>query len=145
MTSKIDAKLYEILHKKLIEGGWENIRRFTDGSKVPFSVETTRRLFSECSYKGVAPATIAIVAKYLGFSANEIRDLLREYTTDRDLWPLIGDSTNRLTKEEEATIALTNRLKEQNIDAYDSVLSHIETVGKMVGINVDEVTLLRRK
>jgi len=137
---KVDKELYEVLHNKMLESGWDSVRSFTNGSKVPFSVETTRRIFNECDYKGLAPTTVAIVAKYLGFTTNEIRDLLRDYTTDRDLWPLIGDSTTRLSTEEEAMVTIYNAIKDKKPELVTTIAEQIQTLCKLAGVDVSEQT-----
>jgi len=141
---KVDKELYQILYQRMIDQGWDNIRRFTAGSKVPFSIETKRRLFNECDYKSVAPITIAIVARYLDFTNEEIRELLQKYTTDRDVWPLIGDSDERLTNEERAWLELFSSIS-KNSKLKENIFDQIEMLADLSGEDVSEqLKILRR-
>lgn len=141
---EIDSQLYKIMHDKMLEQGWENVRRFTEASGVPFSLETTRRLFNECTYKGIAPATIAIIARYLGFSTAEIRNLLREYTTDEEIWPMIGVDDGKLSKDEEHWLQLYHELS-ANPDLYQAVITQIDSACKLAGTKSRVLPSLKRR
>lgn len=140
----INSELYKVMYDKLIEQGWENVRRFTDASGVPYSLETTRRLFNECTYKGIAPATIAVIARYLGFTPTEIRGLLKEYTTDEEIWPMIGVGENQLSKDEEYWVQLYHELSE-SAGLYQAVIAQIDSAFKLAGAKSKVLPSLKRK
>jgi hypothetical protein len=138
--------LYEIMWKKMQQQGWQTIRHFTEGSHVPFSVETTRRMFSKCDYKNIAPATVAIIAKYLGFTPQEIRDLLREYTNDKDLWPLIGEGSNALSPEEEAVLSVYRKVVECDPSMREHMASSASLYASSCNIDLSyEIGMLKRE
>ena len=144
-SKKVDPKLYDIYWDKLKCEGWENIRQFTDGAKVPFSLETTRRLFSDHDDKNVAPITIAIVGRHLGFTPKEIKGFLKKYTTDQDIWPMLGESETPLTQDEEALLKAYRALKDTE-RARGFIADQLDMVAMAVSIDVSKYTkIIRRK
>ena len=129
-------QLNEILRERMLSEGWDTI---PEGSKVPFSLETTRRIFNDKEYLTVAPHTIAVVARYLGFEPNEIRDLLREHTKDKDLWPMIGDSVERITEDEKALIGCYQKIAEKSRKvALCALVPQLELIAALVKADITE-------
>lgn len=145
MGTTQEKKLCDIMKDRMSVEGWDTIRRFTEGSKVPFSLETTRRIFNEKEYESVAPTTIAIVARYLGFKPNEIRDLLKKYTDDKDLWPMLGDSEGRITEDEQAIVDCYKKITEAKSGIGEVLVRQLEFVAMIAGVDITaEVHRLKR-
>lgn len=72
MASK-KGKIKSILEEKMDEN-YENIGDFMKRSGIPVSMETVRRLITQ--KQPVNTASLIMIAKYLDFSNEEIRDIL---------------------------------------------------------------------
>lgn len=138
---KIDAGLYKILSDKMRDEGWANCRQFTLGTKIPLSVETTRRAFDPCEHKGLEALTIAMIAAHLNFTSAEIAHLLKTYTTDDFLWKLIqvggGES---LTPMEACVLAACRVIMAVGPSAIAMLASQLEMVASAVGCDVSQYT-----
>jgi len=100
-------------------------------------VETVRRAMNECEYKGIAPHTLAIIAHFLGFTPNEIRDLLKTHTGDEVLWKLIGDHTSALSPDEESIVEIFRQIKGSGSAALAQLVSHLSLIGSAFKIDLD--------
>lgn len=74
--------------KSVFESHYETIEDFVRTTKCPTSRETVRRLLYEG--KAVSTHVFIIIAKYLGFSAQDIAEMLRE-CGDREFYPLLSE------------------------------------------------------
>jgi hypothetical protein len=136
-AEQVDKELYNILHSKMIASGWKTVRSFTAGSRVPCSIETVRRAMNECEYKGIAPNTIAVIAHHLGFTPNEIQNILKTYTGDDVLWKLIGDHASALTPDEESVVEIFRQIKAAGNDVLAQFISHLELIGNAFKIDLE--------
>lgn len=113
---RIDDEFYAMMRNKLEDEGWTSARHFTLGAKLPFSSETTRRVFVKCDYKSLEASTLATVMLFLNFTRTEIREALRTFTSDNIIWRLIGiegDSAS-LTSEENAMLEMVRLVAEHD-------------------------------
>ncbi len=133
-AEKFSKELHSILYDKMLDSGWTSIRSFTEGSNVPMSIETVRRVLSDVEKKGIAPVTIAIISKYLGFNPNEIKELLQTYTEDDDIWRLIGDHSNSMTQDEQAMQNIYHKIKQSGGDALSQFTTHLSLLDSAYGL-----------
>lgn len=139
-------ELKKILAAKLEKEGWDSIRQFTMRSRIPLSQETTRRAFGE-SDKPLEPASVAVIARYLGFSPEEIKGFLRDYTEDDDLWQMIGREDTRYTVTDLAVLEAFKTLAEHGTPAtLKSLADHMDLLAKTIEVDIREHTdKLRRR
>lgn len=144
MKKSVKTELYKIMLDRMHAEGWENIRQFTVGSRVPFSLETVRRMFSECDYKNISPPTVAVIARHLGFKTNEIKDILKDYTDDEEFWRMIGE-TSPLTADQEAIVGVFDAFMSAGGEATATFFSQIDLVAKMYNVDIaDQMDRLKR-
>lgn len=143
-----DARTVELkkkLSRRLEDEGYASIRDFGAKSKVPFSVETLRRAFNECDHKALEVSTLAVVLKYLNYTANEIKHILTEYTDDTDLVALIGDTNVEYTIQEQGLVEAYRAITREDSSASEVVAGLMELVGKSVRVNVAKHTIPLRR
>jgi hypothetical protein len=141
-VGKKDEELRAILTLKMAREGWENPRQFHLGSGVAskFSIETTRRAFNPCDYKSMEPSTLLIILKYLNFSANEIRDILKNFTSDKEIWPLLGDGTTALTTQEEAMVEIFRMIRAAKPEMLPNIADNLDLMAMAAGIEFKALT-----
>jgi hypothetical protein len=110
-----NKKLYAILNKRLRDEGYENNTHFARASGIPYSRETTSRAFEPHPTRDISNDTLLIILKYLNFSKKEMVEILKNYTDDKDLWPLITEGSN-LTRAEEALVTIVRALRPEHLD-----------------------------
>ena len=139
---KKEEILRAMLVKKMATEGWENPRQFHLGSGVAteFSIETTRRAFNPCDYKTMEPATLLTICKYLNFSANEIKDILKTYTDDKAIWPLLGDSSESLTTQEEAIVEVFRMIRAAKPEILPNIADMLDLMAMTAGVECKALT-----
>jgi hypothetical protein len=139
-------ELFKKLNKKMEDQGWDNITHFTLTSKVPYSIETVRRGLSDCGHRQLGAETLAVICRYMGYDRAEIRDILKEYTDDNEIWRLIGDDKgDELTSDEWAVVEALRKLKTKNEDVYSMIGENLGFIAKTLGIQIDrELSMLKR-
>ena len=126
-----NKKLYGLLGDRLKAQGWDNNTHFARGSGVPYSRETTSRAFEKHPTREIANDTLATILKFLNYTPTEIKEILKTYTDDKEIWPIIQTDGPALTKKEEAILAMVRQLDEP---AYLEFLSNqFEMLGKAIG------------
>ena len=123
-----------ILTRKMNQQGWETVEQFYQNSMVNqvVSRETCRQLILH-EKKVIEPIFIKI-AEALGFSPNEIRDVLREYGYT-DFVHLIGDHKGVvLTPGEEAFLSLYRNLARRKPAATGSLMSLMKSLCSLADI-----------
>ena len=136
--------LYGIMRKRLRDQGWEHNTHFARQSGVPYSRETTDRAFKAHPTRHISNDTLSVILKYLNFSTTEIRDILRGYTDDIEIWPMINVDGPNLSKIEEAIIRMVRQLNEP---VYLEFLSNeFEMLARAAGglDFTEDLSLLRR-
>lgn len=117
-----------MLTRKMNQQGWETVEQFYHNSSVHqvVSRETCRQLILH-QKKVIEPIFIKIT-EALGFTPNEIKDVLREYGYT-DFIHLIGDhhGTN-LTDEEEAFLLVFRKLQRSKPAVFESLLHVFESL-----------------
>lgn len=117
-----------MLTRKMNQQGWETVEQFYQNSSVNqvVSRETCRQLILH-QKKVIEPIFIKI-AEALGFTPNEIKNVLREYGYT-DFIHLIGDHQGiKLTAEEEAFLSLFRKLLRTKPDVVTSLLNIFESL-----------------
>ena len=139
---KKDEQLRAKLIFKLASEGWENPRQFHLGSGVArkFSIETTRRAFNPCDYKSMEPATLLVICKYLNFTPNEIRDILKDFTDDKEIWPLIGEGGATLTPQEEAVVEVFRMIRVAKPELLPNLADMLDLLALPAGIDCKALT-----
>jgi hypothetical protein len=127
-----------MLTRKMNQQGWETVEQFYQNSSVNqvVSRETCRQLILH-QKKVVEPIFIKI-AEALGFTPNEIKDVLREYGYT-DFIHLIGDHHGiKLTEEEEAFLSLFRKLQRSKPAVVTSLLNIFESLCCVAEIECSE-------
>jgi hypothetical protein len=139
---KKDEQLRAMLVHKMASEGWENPRQFHLGSGVArkFSIETTRRAFNPCDYKTMEPSTLLVICKYLNFSANEIKGILKNFTDDQELWPLLGDGATALTTQEEAIVEVFRLIRAAKPEILPNIADMLDLMAMTAGVECKTLT-----
>ena len=139
---KKEEQLRALLVNKMAAEGWENPRQFHLGSGVArkYSIETTRRAFNPCDYKSMEPSTLLVICKYLNFSANEIKDILKNYTDDKEIWPLLGDGATALTTQEEAMVEVFRMIRAAKPEILPNIADMLDLMAMTAGIECKALT-----
>ncbi|MBI4683042.1 MAG: hypothetical protein HY757_08080 [Nitrospirae bacterium] len=127
-----------MLTRKMNQQGWETVEQFYQNSSVNqvVSRETCRQLILH-QKKVIEPIFIKI-AEALGFTPNEIKNVLREYGYT-DFIHLIGDHQGiKLTAEEEAFLSLFRKLLRTKPDVVTSLLNIFESLCCVAEIDCSE-------
>ena len=134
------------LTRKMNQQGWETVEQFYHHSSVNqvVSRETCRQLILH-QKKVVEPIFIKIT-EALGFTPNEIKEVLHEYGYT-DFVHLIGDHHGiKLTCEEEAFISLLRKLQRSRPAVFMSLLNIFEALCCVAEIDCSgEIGRLKRK
>ncbi len=139
------ADLRKLLGEKLNKEGFENIRQFCISTRIPLSAETVRRGFVDTG-KELEPFSLVILCRYLNFTSDEIRDILKGYTDDKDIWPLLGKSSRgQLTVLEDAIIRAVKAIREAKPEYLASLADYIDLLATAAGVEVTEHTDKLRK
>lgn len=126
------------LTRKMKHQGWETVEQFFNNSSVSqvVSRETCRQLILH-QKKVVEPIFIKI-AEALGFTPNEIKDVLHEYGYT-DFVHLIGDHHGiKLTSEEEAFLYLFRKLQRSRPAVVKSLTNIFEALCCVAEIECSE-------
>ena len=125
--------------KKLLDRMLENytdILDFVNRSGVPLSFETIRRAIKDI--KPVSIPSLILIYKYLGFTKEEIRDIIKELG-DQDFHELIGDHNGmELTQIEEAIIAAIRKIRQKEPLSLNTLATQIELIAKAYRVDVSE-------
>ncbi|RJR23069.1 MAG: hypothetical protein C4581_00180 [Nitrospiraceae bacterium] len=126
------------LTRKMNRQGWETVEQFYHNSSVNqvVSRETCRQLILH-QKKVVEPIFIKI-AEALGFTPNEIKDVLHEYGYT-DFVHLIGDHHGlKLTDEEETFLSLFRKLRRSRPAVVTSLLNIFDSLCCVAEIDCSE-------
>jgi hypothetical protein len=127
------------MEKKLLDRMLENytdILDFVNRSGVPLSFETVRRAIKDI--KPVSIPSLILIYKYLGFTKEEIRDIIKELG-DQDFHELIGDHKGmELTQIEEAIIAAIRKIRQKEPLSLNTLATQIELIAKAYQVDVSE-------
>ena len=139
---KKEEKLRSLLVLKMASEGWENPRQFHLGSGVArkFSIETTRRAFNPCDYKSMEPSTLLVICKYLNFSPSEIKGILKDFTDDREIWPLLGDCSVSLTTQEEAMVEVFRMIRAAKPEILPNIADMLDLMAMTAGVECKALT-----
>lgn len=139
-------ELLKIMNELLRAEGWTSVLSFTRSSGVPYTVETTRRAFTDVPDKNLAPATLAIILKYLNRSPQEIRNILKTYADDKDLWPMIGEEEDKNTVSEQAILSACRAILTAKPDLQNQLANALETLSMAAGVDIAaDLKRLQRK
>ena len=127
------------MEKKLLDRMLENytdILDFVNRSGVPLSFETVRRAIKDI--KPVSIPSLILIYKYLGFTKEEIRDIIKELG-DQDFHELIGNQNGmELTQIEEAIIAAIRKIRQKEPLSLNTLATQIELIAKAYRVDVSE-------
>ncbi len=134
-----------VLTRKMNRQGWETVEQFYHNSTVKevASRETVRQLILH-QKKVIEPIFIKI-AEALGFTPNEIKELLVafDYT---DFVNLIGDHQGvRLRDDEEVYLSFFRKLKGARPENIEALFSILESLCGVAGIDCgEEISMLKK-
>jgi hypothetical protein len=134
-----------MLTKKMRQQGWETVEQFYHNSSVNqvVSRETCRQLILH-QKKVIEPIFIKI-AEALGFTPNEIKNLLHEYGYG-DFVHLIGDHHGiKLFADEEALLSIYRKLLRAKPAVFASLLNVFESLCCAADIECSEELDVLRK
>jgi DNA-binding transcriptional MerR regulator len=127
------------MEKKLLDRMLENytdILDFVNRSGVPLSFETVRRAIKDI--KPVSIPSLILICKYLGFTKEEIKDIIKELG-DQDFHELIGDQNGmELTQIEEAIIVAIRKIRQKEPLSLNTLATQIELIAKAYRVDVSE-------
>ena len=127
------------MEKKLLDRMLENytdILDFVNRSGVPLSFETVRRAIKDI--KPVSIPSLILIYKYLGFTKEEIKDIIKELG-DQDFHELIGDHNGmELTQIEEAIIVAIRKIRQKEPLSLNTLATQIELIAKAYRVDVSE-------
>jgi len=113
------------LKEKMLRN-WDSITDFVETSGIPVSMETVRRAVNHG--RPVSIPSLLLIAKYLGFSIPEIKQILQN-AGDTDFSALIVDQETHLSVKEEALIEIYRKLKSSRpIEDYLALLAKADKV-----------------
>lgn len=137
-------ELKKMLRDRLDSEGWDNVRAFCKQTKIPISSETVRRALHD-EYTSLEPASMAIICRYLRFTNAEIRDILKTYTSDRDLWRMISDDPEHLSIYEVAVAKAYRKIVGARGEFIGKIAYYLEVIGEAAAVDIkQEIGLLRR-
>lgn len=143
------TELRKLLWDRMVSEGYENVRKFHIKSRIPLSPETVRRAFSDVDYyKAMETSTLIIVCVHLNFKADEIREILVNYTDDKYFHKLIGKQpTETLSVLDEAVVRATAEIIKANPEAQGYLASTLDFMADCAGVDVSIHTdkIRRRK
>ena len=142
------TELRKLLSERMISEGFENVRQFHIESRIPLSPETVRRALSDVDYyKAMETSTLIIVCVHLHFTADEIREILVNYTDDKYFHKLIGKQpANALSVFDDALVKATSEIVQADPNSVKLVGDMLDFLAKGSGVDVSEYTdKIRRK
>lgn len=144
---KTKKAFFKMMNDRLHQEGWETVTQFTAKSKIPYTVETVRRAFTDCGHKQLSADTLAIILRYLSCSRQEIRQILKTYTDDKEIIELIGDDgSQELTPDQQAWLDIYNKLYAQNPSFATQLAQPLEWIASLASVDISkETALLGRK
>ena len=91
--------------------------------------------------------SLAVICRYLNFTPDEIRDLLKTYTNDTVLWPMIGKGDGvRLSVYDQALLAAAKTIAGDDKERMTILADQFDLMARAVGVDVSEYTRqIRRK
>lgn len=140
-----DKKLYRVLTDRMKAQGWDNNTHFARSSGIPYSRETTSRAFEKHATREIANDTLATILKYLNYTPAEIKEILKKYTDDTQIWPMIQIDGPELSNKEQAFLAMIRELSEPVY--VDFLANQFEVLGKAAGkekVFADHLVVVRR-
>jgi len=147
-SSAGDTRTLELkkkLSRRLIDEGYDSVRGFLHKTKVPYSLETIRRAFNDCDYKNIEVSTLVVVLKYLNYTPNEIKQIVTEYTDDKDLVALIGDTNVEYSMYEQRLVEAYRMIMEADPGIGPVLADQLNLVGRAARVNVSEFTEVLRR
>lgn len=132
----------KILLKRL-KRDYGNLAEFMRRSGIPLVPETVRKAIY--ANLPVEIPSLIIICKYLGFSANEIKEIIKK-AGDKEYHILIGNQKINLTGQEKAIIEAVNKIKTKNPLMLNIIADYFELIGKSLHINLSkELQKIKRK
>lgn len=145
---ELKKDFFQMMNMKLREQGWDTVTQFTNSSKIPYSVETVRRGFTDCGYKQLSPDTLAVILRYLNCDRREIREILETYTDDKEIIKLIGEPSGAsLSADEEAWLKIYRKLEAGKPGLAAQIVGGSIAMGaELAGVDIkEEVLTVARK
>lgn len=141
------------LFQEKLQENYENIGDFMKRSKIPVSMETVRRLITD--RKPVNTMSLIMIAKYLGFSNEEIRDVLRkpgdyilrdakEMKFAADFISLMGFGGEELTEHDKMFLKVIRKIKNGKPSAYNLLIKNIMYICEAEDVDCGDLNLLIR-
>jgi hypothetical protein len=134
------------LTRKMHAKGWDTIEDFFNNSKVrEVTSKTTLHHLILQEKKIVEPLFIKI-AEAMGFTPNEIKDLLVQYGY-KDFVNLIGDHKGVVLNERErALISVCNKISNRHPNTAMLIVNFLETLCLTTEVDCfDELSILKKK
>lgn len=105
-------------------------------------------MFKDCGdSKRPGADTLAVILRHLNYSRDEIRDILKTYTDDDEVWRLLpSDGANVLTADEEAALDVYKMIRESQPRLIPQLFEQVKLLAKLSGVDVSaSADLLIRK
>jgi hypothetical protein len=134
------------LTRKMHAKGWDTIEDFFNNSQVrKVASKTTLHHLILKEKKVVEPIFIKI-AEAMGFTPNEIKDLLLQYGY-KDFAHLIGDHKGvALDEKEKALISIYGKIASRHPNAAMLITNFLETLSLTTEVDCfDELSILKKK
>jgi hypothetical protein len=146
----VSARKRNLFHDKL-EENYENIGDFMKRSLAPVSMETVRRLVTEG--KPVNTTSLIMVAKYLGFTNEEIRDILlspgdyilkdaKDLRYAADFVSLMGYGAEALTEHDKIVLDAFRNIRKENPPIFNTLVQCMIYICGHEGIECSGLALL---
>lgn len=138
-----------------MEKGYDSVSDFYNRTKLPMSMETVRRFIS--LNRHVTVQHFLIITKYLGFTPNEIRDMLQndakkfivetkyEQIHAAEIAKMIRENDTVFSPTETALISALRKVATVDKYAIESLADHICLMAKGMGVEVAELESIASK
>jgi DNA-binding transcriptional MerR regulator len=145
-------KVKNIFREKM-EENYETLADFLRRSRVPVSWETARRIIYNREQSNTA--SFLMVAKYLGFTNEEIREFLQSpelyFSSDpkesrfaKDFIEMMGYGLCLdITDEQRRILAELEKIKEEDAALFNYIIASIGIICKALRISCDNIELLQ--
>lgn len=139
------------LFEDKLKENYENIGDFMKRSKIPVSMETVRRLITD--RKPVNTTSLLMIAKYLGFTNEEIRDILlkpndyilrdaKEMKFVKDFISLMGFGGVEISDHDKILLGSMQELAKISRPAFNLAIYNIMYLCKAEGVPNEELSIL---
>ena len=134
------------LTRKMYAKGWDTIEDFINHSRVSEVTSRTTLHHLILQEKKIVEPLFIKIAEAMGFTPNEIKDLLVQYGY-KDFVHLIGDHKGVvLNEKEKALLSVCNKISNRHPNASMLITNFLETLCLTTEVDCfDELSILKKK